>query len=107
VRHVSLRRLKSIALALVCLLAAHAATAKAPDGWPFVEFNEAVRTARQLNKPMYVYFGFETCPYCVYANQHTFSSAMLRKFYTDHYVLAYFDIRGNPDDPITLPTAIR
>ena len=90
-------------LALFVALAAGIAPAKAPDGWPFLDFNEAVRAAKTLNKPMFVYFGFETCPHCLYANQHTFSSAMLRKFYTDHYVLAYFDIRGDPDDPITLP----
>ena len=88
---------------VVLLVASGLAPAKVPEGWPFVEFNEAVETARRSGKPMFVYFGFETCPYCVYANQHAFSSGMLRKLYSDHYVLAYFDIRGNPNDTITLP----
>src|SRR5687768_13054676 len=95
----SFRLLATIAL----LVASIAVSAKVPEGWPFMEFNEAVETARRTGKPMFVYFGFEACPYCVYANQHTFSSGMLRKLYTDHYVLAYFDIRGNPEDPVTLP----
>ena len=40
---------------------------------------------------------------CEYANRNTFAFDALRKRYTDHYVLAYFDIRGNPADVISLP----
>ena len=86
------------------LLAPQAPQAKTPDGWPFVEFNEAVRVAQRTHKPMFVYFGFQTCPYCEIANKNTFSFDALRKRYTEHYVLAYFDIRGNPADQITLPS---
>lgn len=97
-----LTRLLALLAGLACFLPA-AGVARAPDGWPFVEFNEAVRTAQRLNKPMFVYFGFPTCPYCEYANKTTFVDDALRKSYSEHYVLAYFDIRGNPDDAITLP----
>ena len=92
-----------ILIAAFLLLAAGAADAKTPDGWPFVEYNEAVRIAKRTHKPMFVYFGFDTCPYCEIANKNTFSSAALRKRYMEHYVLAYFDIRGNPGDVMTLP----
>jgi thioredoxin-related protein len=92
-----------VVAAAATLLAARTALAKAPPGWPFVEFNEAVRVAKRVNKPLFVYFGFETCPYCEIANKNTFSFDALRKRYSEHYVLAYFDIRGNPDDLITLP----
>lgn len=91
------------ALMVAFLLAQGAAQAKVPDGWPFVDYNEAVREAKRLGKPMFVYFGFQTCPYCEYANRNTFVFDSLRKRYTEHYVLAYFDIRGNPADAITLP----
>jgi thioredoxin-related protein len=78
------------------------ALAELPEGWAFQEYNQALKAARQQGKPVFVYYGFNKCPYCVYANKHTFSSEELRKTYSNHYVLAYFDIRGNPDDPITL-----
>jgi thioredoxin-related protein len=97
------RLMRSITLALVLALSSAVAQAKIPDGWAFVDYNEAVRTAKRLHKPMFVYFGFATCPYCIYANEHTFALDALRKRYTDHYVLAYFDIRGNRSDVITLP----
>jgi len=90
------------ALALALLVACGGVQAKAPDGWGFVEFNEAVRISKQSKRPMFVYFGFETCPYCIYLNQHTFASEDLRKRYSEHYVLAYFDIRGKPNDMIRL-----
>ena len=93
--------LKLIVLAVVML--AGAAQARVPEGWPFVEYNEAVRIAKQSNKPLFVYFGFETCPYCLYLNEHTLSFAALRSRYSEHYVLAYFDIRGNQSDMMTLP----
>jgi thioredoxin-related protein len=90
-------------LAMVVQFASAVAQAKQPEGWPFIEYNQAVRTAKLMNKPMFVYFGFPTCPYCEIANKNTFSSNTLRERYTEHYVLAYFDIRGNPGDIIALP----
>jgi thioredoxin-related protein len=84
-------------------LCVEAAQAKPPEGWPFVEYNEALRVAERVHKPVFVYFGFPSCPYCEIANKNTFSSEALRKRYTEHYVLAYYDIRGNPDDLMTLP----
>jgi thioredoxin-related protein len=97
------RFVASLVLGLAVLLSAAGAQARIPDGWPFLDFNEAVRVSKQSGKPMFVYFGFATCPYCAYLNEHTFSSESLRKLYTANYVLAYFDIRGNPEDEITLP----
>ena len=94
---------KIAVLACVLALAPATAEAKAPEGWPFVEFNEAVRLAKKANKPMFVYFGFPACPYCEIANKNTFSVEALRKAYAEHFVLAYFDIRGNPADAVTLP----
>src|SRR3954469_1228733 len=85
------------------LLLCSAVQAKTPAGWPFVEYNEAVRIAKRTHKPMFVYFGFPSCPYCEIANKNTFSFDTLRKRYTENYVLAYFDIRGNPADVMTMP----
>jgi thioredoxin-related protein len=99
----TLHRIALLAFAVATLFAAPLAGAKTPSGWPFVEYNEAVRIAKRTHKPLFVYFGFETCPYCEIANKNTFSSETLRKRYTDHYVLAYFDIRGNPGDVLNLP----
>jgi len=92
------------ALVLACaVLLPAGAQAKIPGGWPFLEFNEAVKVAKQLGKPMFVYFAFETCPYCIYLNENALASESLRKLYTANYVLAYFDVRGAREDAITLP----
>lgn len=98
-----MRRLLTLLICALGLLAV-AAQARVPEGWPFLEYNEAVRVAKKINKPLFVYYGFETCPYCIYLNQNTLSLATLRQRYSEHYVLAYFDIRANPADPMTLPT---
>lgn len=90
------------ALAIAVALPA-AAQARIPDGWAFLDYNEAVQVAKRQGKPLFVYFGFATCPYCIYLNENTFSSEALRKRYTANYVLAYFDIQANPQDVITLP----
>jgi thioredoxin-related protein len=95
--------LRVFTLAIAAQLVTAVAQAKPPEGWPFVEVNQASRIAERQNKPMFIYFGFPTCPYCEIANKKTFSNKSLRKRYTEHYVLAYFDVRGNPEDMITLP----
>ena len=92
-------RLASVFAIFASVLSAHART---PDGWAFVEYTEAVRQSQKLGKPMFVYFGFAACPFCEVANRNTFSSEALRKRYSETYVLAYFDIRGNPADMLTL-----
>ena len=90
-------------LAAAILLVPQAVQASTPAGWPFVEYNQAVGAAKRAHKPLFVYFGFPGCPYCEIANKNIFSFDTLRRRYTEHYVLAYFDIRGNPADVITLP----
>lgn len=97
------RMIASIALVTAMLLSSAVADAKIPEGWPFVDFNEGVEISKRQGRPMFVYFGFATCPYCIQLNEQTFSNEALRKRYTANYVLAYFDIRGNPEDAITLP----
>jgi len=99
----SYRLIAKLAFACSILWSFAVAQAKVPEGWPFVDFNQAVEIAKREGKPMFVYFGFETCPYCIFLNEHTFTDEALRKRYTEHYVLAYFDIRGNRNDTITLP----
>ena len=88
--------------AVLFLLAPGMAQAELPEGWVFQEYNQALKAAKQQGKPVFVYYGFNKCPYCVYVNKNTFSSEELRKTYSSRYVLAYFDIRGNPDDQISL-----
>lgn len=85
------------------MFSAGAAQARIPDGWPFLEFNAAVKVAQQQRRPMFVYFAFATCPYCLHLNQNTFAVDALRQRYSANYVLAYFDVRANREDAITLP----
>ena len=58
-------------LLLLLALSAGMAQARVPDGWPFLEYNEAVRVAKKTGKPLFVYYGFETCPYCIYLNKNS------------------------------------
>ncbi len=83
------------------------ARAAPPEGWHFLEYSAALKAARQQGKPVFVYYGFDKCPYCIYVNKHTFSSDELRRTYSGRYVLAYFDIRGNRDDQIELADGTR
>lgn len=99
--------LTGLAPAAGLLCAASAARAATPEGWNFLEYSAALKVARQQGKPVFVYYGFDKCPYCIYVNKHTFSSDQLRRTYSSRYVLAYFDIRGNRDDQIELADGTR
>ena len=37
--------------------------------------------ARQANKPVFILFGLEPCPFCEHLNANTFSDAGLRELY--------------------------
>jgi len=73
------------------LLAASAAWADPPQGYPFVSFDQGLRQAREQNRPIFLYFGRFGCGWCDMTNKQAFSDPALRKLYTRNYVLIYVD----------------
>lgn len=65
--------------------------ADAPDGYPFLPFDEAMNQSQAEGKPMFVYFGRYGCGYCEKTNREAFVDPEVKRRYTDHYVLAYVD----------------
>jgi thioredoxin-related protein len=72
-------------------LAALPVLADAPQGYPFLPFDEAMRRAQEQSKPVFVYFGRYGCGYCDKTNKEAFSEESVRERYTQNYVLAYVD----------------
>lgn len=77
--------------AFLLSLASLSALADAPQGYPFLSYDEAMRQAQTEDKPIFVYFGRYGCGYCEKTNKEAFSDATVRERYTQHYVLAYVD----------------
>lgn len=75
----------------VALLLAPAAFAEAPEGYPFLPFDQAMQQANEQQRPLFVYFGRYGCGYCEKTNKEAFSDPVVRERYTAHYVLAYVD----------------
>lgn len=65
--------------------------ADAPEGYPFLSFDEAMQQAQSTNKPIFVYFGRYGCGYCEKTNKEAFSQKAVYERYTGNYVLAYVD----------------
>ena len=78
-----------LCLLLLCLVIP--AFAEAPEGYPFVPFDQAMRQAQESGKPLFVYFGRYGCGYCEKTNKEAFSDPDVRKAYSAHYELAYVD----------------
>ena len=76
---------------MVLALCAFAVQADAPEGYPFVSFDEAMREAQAQQKPIFVYFGRHGCGYCEKTNKEAFSQATVKERYTQNYILAYVD----------------
>jgi thioredoxin-related protein len=76
---------------LLCLFIPLPTWADAPQGYPFMPFDKAMRLAAQEGKPVFVYFGRYGCGYCEKTNKESFSDATVRQRYTANYVLAYVD----------------
>ncbi|HET7526318.1 MAG TPA: thioredoxin family protein [Burkholderiaceae bacterium] len=96
--------LARLLLSAVLLLAVPVANSKPPAEWQFQDWKAAVATAERSNKPLFVFFGFEQCPYCEYLYHHGMNSSQVRAKYQASVVLAYYDTRvPGPDDMVRLP----
>lgn len=82
-----------------------ACLAEAPEGYPFLPFDEAMQQAKENGKPVFVYFGRYGCGYCDKTNKEAFSDANVHRQYTQNYVLAYVDSESGKR--LRLPTGER
>lgn len=78
-------------LVLSAALVFQPAQADAPEGYPFLSFDEAMQQAREQDKTLFVYFGRYGCGYCEKTNKEAFSDETVRQVYTGNYILAYVD----------------
>jgi thioredoxin-related protein len=93
-----------VLLSALLLLAVPAAFSKPPAAWQFQDWNAAVSASERSNKPLFVLFGFEQCPYCDHLYRNGMDSAELRSKYQASVVLAYYDTRARKaDDVVRLP----
>jgi thioredoxin-related protein len=91
-------------LPALLLLAASAVYCKPPAEWQFQDWNAAVAAAEKTNKPLFVLFGFEKCPYCDYLYRHGMNSPEVRTRFQAGAVLAYYDTMARkPDEAVVLP----
>lgn len=90
---------------LLGLFVATAATAEPPKQYPFVSYNEGLKTQKAGGKPMMIYFGRPGCGYCERTNVEGFGHDDLRKNYSAHFVLAYVDTESGAR--VTLPNGER
>jgi thioredoxin-related protein len=78
-------------LLLIVLIAPIALWADAPEGYPFLPFDEAMSQSQAEKRPMFVYFGRYGSGYCEKTNREAFIDPEVKRRYMDHYVLAYVD----------------
>ena len=91
-------------LSALLLLAVPAAFSKPPAEWQFQDWNAAVATAQKTNRPLFVLFGFEQCPYCDHLYRHGMDSPDARSKYQASVVLTYYDTMARkPDEVVSLP----
>lgn len=87
-----------IATALVLL--AFSAHASPPDHWGFIDLDAAMVKAREQNKPVFLLFGFQNCPWCEHMYRTSMRDDELREQLQRRTVLAYFDTRARSRDTL-------
>lgn len=65
-----------------------------PTEWGFQKLPAAMAEAKTTNKPIFVLFGFETCPGCKRLYSQALSNNGLRETFQKNFVLAYVDTEG-------------
>lgn len=81
--------------ALVALFLSIELFAAPPVEWGFQKLPTAMAEAKTANKPVFVLFGFETCPGCKRLYSQALSNNDLRETFRKNFVLAYVDTEGN------------
>ncbi|NCC39388.1 MAG: DUF255 domain-containing protein [Gammaproteobacteria bacterium] len=81
------------------------AHAEAPDGYPFLPFDQAMQQAQSKGQLLFVYFGRFGCGYCEKTNKEAFSDAEVKSRYRDRYALAYVDAESG--ERLRLPSGER
>ena len=84
------QRLFSILLFVLMMLPTNA-LADAPEGYPFVPFDQAMAQSQSESKLLFVYFGRYGCGYCEKTNREAFVDPEVRQRYSQNYALAYVD----------------
>jgi thioredoxin-related protein len=85
--------MRSLAVMMVALSLATVSTAyaDAPDGYPFVRYDEGLRAAAAQNRKIFLYLGRYGCGFCDKTNKESFTDAEVKRLYTTNYVLVYVD----------------
>lgn len=96
---------KRVLMLLILLTGPAASLADPPAGYSFVGFDEGRRQAEAQGKRIFLYFGRYGCGWCDKTNKETFSDPILRRRYTEHYVLVYVDAESGRR--LTLPSGER
>lgn len=76
---------------LVLLAVSSPVTADPPLNYPFLSYDEGLRTAHREGKRIFLYFGRHGCGWCDLTNKQAFSNADLRRRFIENYVLVYVD----------------
>ena len=99
-----MRRLLSLGI-FCCLMFSLPGNSAPPEGYPFVAFDEGLRTASEHDQRVFLYFGRYGCTWCDRTNKEAFSDPLVHQAYTDNYVLVYVDTEGG--NRIQLPSGER
>ena len=86
----------------IIVLLSFSVGADAPKGYPFVPYDQALKSATASKKNIFLYFGRYGCGYCEKTNKETFSNKALRVRYSKNYVLVYIDAESGRR--LTLPS---
>lgn len=65
--------------------------ADAPEGYPFVSFDQAMAQSQSESRLLFVYFGRYGCGYCEKTNREAFVDPEVKRRFSEHYALAYVD----------------
>lgn len=90
---------------MIILSLSATAFSEPPEGYPFQNFDKAMKQAQSESKLLFVYFGRYGCGYCDKTNKEAFSDPEVKMQFINNYVLAYVDSESGKR--LRLPTGER
>ena len=95
----------SLLVLVQMLVVSFPAAAEPPGGYSFLRYDEGLRRATNQNRPVFLYFGRYGCGFCDKTNKESFSDAVVKKAYSENYVLVYANSESM--DRLVLPSGER
>lgn len=94
-----MKKLKLILIASFIVITNNVIAAP-PAEYEFSNYNDGIKISKDLNKPIFILFGFNKCPACNLLYNRAFKDVKLKEYLKNNFALVYVSTLGENEPEI-------